>query len=81
MAKTPTVVYGDITQLNTGLKAVAYGLAAIGPGLGIGLIFGLGVLAMARQPELSNVIRQNMILGFAFTEALALVGLVLFFMG
>lgn len=81
MTKTPPVVYGDITQLNTGLKAVAYGLAAIGPGLGIGVIFGMGVLAMARQPEMSNAIRQNMILGFAFTEALALIGLVLFFMG
>ena len=33
------------------LGAVAYGLAAIGPGIGIGLIFGHGIEAMARQPE------------------------------
>ena len=80
MAKTPSVVYGDIMQLNTGLKAMAFGLGAIGPGLGIGLIFGFGVLAMARQPEMSNAIRQNMLLGLAFTESLALIGLVLYFM-
>lgn len=58
------------------LGAVAYGLAAIGPGIGVGIIFGQGVQAIARQPELTNVIRQNMLLGFALTEALALIGFV-----
>ena len=55
---------------------LAYGLAAIGPGIGIGIIFGQGVQAIARQPEAYGVIRQNMILGFALTEALALIGFV-----
>lgn len=54
----------------------AYGLAAIGPGIGIGIIFGQGVQAIARQPEAYGVIRQNMILGFALAEALALIGFV-----
>ncbi|MEV4252021.1 ATP synthase F0 subunit C [Spirillospora sp. NPDC049652] len=58
------------------LGSVAYGLAAIGPGIGVGIIFGQGVQAIARQPELTNVIRQNMLLGFALTEALALIGFV-----
>ena len=31
--------------------SIGYGLAAIGPGIGIGLIFGNGVQAIARQPE------------------------------
>jgi len=59
------------------LSAVAYGLAAIGPGVGIGLIFGHGVEAMARQPEAAGMIRQNMYIGFALTEALALLGIVI----
>lgn len=54
----------------------AYGLAAIGPGIGIGIIFGNGVQAIARQPEAYGVIRQNMLLGFALAEALALLGFV-----
>ncbi|GAA4612432.1 ATP synthase F0 subunit C [Actinoallomurus liliacearum] len=64
-------------DINHGLKSIGYGLAAIGPGIGVGIVFGQGVQAMARQPEMTNVIRQNMILGFAFSEALALIGLVM----
>ena len=44
--------------------------------IGIGIIFGQGVQAIARQPEAYGVIRQNMILGFALAEALALIGFV-----
>jgi F-type H+-transporting ATPase subunit c len=68
---------GDITQLNKGLKAIGYGLAAIGPGAGIGIMFGLSSNAMARQPELSGAIRNNMMIGLAFTESLALIGMVI----
>jgi F-type H+-transporting ATPase subunit c len=58
------------------LGAVAFGLAAIGPGIGIGLIFGLGVQAIARQPEAEQVAFRYMIIGFALVEALALLGFV-----
>ena len=58
------------------LGSIGYGLAAIGPGIGVGIIFGQGVQAIARQPEAYGVIRKNMILGFALTEALALIGFV-----
>ncbi len=58
------------------LGAVAYGLAAIGPGVGIGLIFGHAIEAMARQPEASGRITQYMWIGFSLTEALALIGLI-----
>ena len=64
----------SVISINIG--AVAYGLAAIGPGVGIGLIFGHGVEAMARQPEAAGMIRANMYIGFALTEALALIGFV-----
>lgn len=65
----------SVLQIDIG--AVGYGLAAIGPGIGIGLIFGHGVEAMARQPEAAGLIRSNMYIGFALTEALALIGIVI----
>ncbi|MDA2979722.1 MAG: ATP synthase F0 subunit C [Actinomycetota bacterium] len=61
------------------LKLVGYGLAAIGPGIGIGIVAGSAIEAMARQPEAAGVARTTMFLGIAFTEALALIGFVLFF--
>jgi F-type H+-transporting ATPase subunit c len=64
-------------KLDINFGAVAYGLAAIGPGIGIGLIFGHGVEAMARQPEAAGIIRTNMYIGFTLTEALALIGIVI----
>jgi F-type H+-transporting ATPase subunit c len=64
-------------KLDINFGAVGYGLAAIGPGIGIGLIFGHGVEAMARQPEAAGLIRSNMYIGFALTEALALIGIVI----
>ncbi|MFD0856220.1 ATP synthase F0 subunit C [Actinomadura adrarensis] len=67
---------GVLAEVTGNLGSVAYGLAAIGPGIGVGIIFGQGVQAIARQPELTNVIRTNMLLGFALTEALALIGFV-----
>ncbi|GLW63624.1 ATP synthase subunit c [Actinomadura rubrobrunea] len=75
LAEAVNVLAGD-DRITGSLGAVAYGLAAIGPGIGVGIIFGQGVQAIARQPELYNTIRQNMLLGFALTEALALIGFV-----
>ena len=56
----------------------AYGLAAIGPGIGIGYLVGKSVEAMARQPEAAGMVRTTMFHGIAFTEALALIGFVVF---
>lgn len=63
------------------LNVIGYGLAAIGPGIGVGLVAGNAVQAMARQPEAAGMVRTTMFLGIAFTEALALIGFVLFFLG
>ncbi|MGI9578164.1 MAG: ATP synthase F0 subunit C [Microthrixaceae bacterium] len=57
---------------------MAYGLAAIGPGIGIGYLVGQSVQAMARQPESAGQVQTTMFLGIAFTEALALIGFVVF---
>jgi F-type H+-transporting ATPase subunit c len=67
-------------DISGALALIGYGLAAIGPGIGVGLIAGNAVQAMARQPEAANMVRTNMFLGIAFTEALALIGFVLFFL-
>jgi F-type H+-transporting ATPase subunit c len=66
-------------DLKSGLGSVGYGLAAIGPGVGIGLIVGNSVQAMVRQPEMQGTVRTTMFLGIAFAEALALIGFVLKF--
>jgi F-type H+-transporting ATPase subunit c len=55
-----------------------YGLAAIGPGIGLGYLVGQSVQAMARQPEAAGMVRTTMFLGIAVTEALALIGFVVF---
>ena len=70
------IAAGTTQRLQINFGAVGYGLAAIGPGVGIGLIFGHGVEAMARQPEARGLIQSNMYIGFALPEALALIGLV-----
>ncbi len=63
-------------ELKSGLASVGYGLAAIGPGIGIGYLVGQSVQAMARQPEMAGNVRTTMFLGIAFAEALALIGFV-----
>ena len=73
-------ITGD-DQINFGeaiSAGFAYGLAAIGPGIGIGYLVGQSVQAMARQPEAAGMVRTTMFLGIAFTEALALIGFVVF---
>lgn len=62
------------------LNAVGYGLATIGPGLGIGLIFAAYINGVARQPEARSALQGIALLGFALVEALALLGFVLFFL-
>jgi F-type H+-transporting ATPase subunit c len=69
----------DPGELKNGLKSIGYGLAAIGPGIGIGYLVGQSVQAMARQPEMAGNVRTTMFLGIAFAEALALIGFVLYF--
>lgn len=57
--------------------ALAFGLGAIGPGIGIGII-GAGALnAIGRNPSVASDIKATMILAIAFTEALAIIAFVL----
>ena len=72
---TPEQIKGNAAASGAGM---AYGLAAIGPGIGIGYLVGQAVQAMARQPESAGQVQTTMFLGIAFTEALALIGFVVF---
>jgi F-type H+-transporting ATPase subunit c len=67
---------GDISSVG---KGIVYGFAAIGPGIGIGIVVGNAITAMARQPEAAGMVRTTMFLGIAFIEALAQYGFVLAF--
>ena len=66
-------------EIKGAIALIGYGLAAIGPGICIGIVVGNAIQAMARQPEAAGMARTTMFLGIAFTEALALIGFVLFF--
>ncbi len=61
------------------LNLLGYGLSAIGPAIAIGLIFAAYINGVARQPEARTLLQPIAILGFALAEALAIFGLVLFF--
>ena len=56
--------------------ALAIGLGALGPGIGIGVLAGPALAAMGRNPEAANLIRTNMILAIVFAEAIAIYALV-----
>ena len=66
-------------DINSGLatigKGLVIGLAAIGPGIGLGILIGKSVEAMARQPEYANQVRTTMFIGIGLIEALALFGI------
>ncbi|HEX8033010.1 MAG TPA: ATP synthase F0 subunit C [Ktedonobacterales bacterium] len=56
--------------------AIAIGIGALGPGIGIGLLAGPALGAMGRNPEAANLIRTNMILAIVFAEAISIYALV-----
>ncbi len=66
-------------EITGSVSLVGYGLAAIGPAIAVGLIFAAYINGVARQPEARNLLQPIAILGFALAGALAIFGLVLFF--
>lgn len=71
----------EIATALAALKVIGYGCAAIGPGIGIGVATHGLCTAAARQPELKGTLMGYFFIGAAMSEALALLGLVLFFIG
>ena len=62
---------------------IGAGLATIalaGVGIGVGIIFGSLVMAIARNPSIAKFLFNYAILGFALTEAVALFTLMVVFL-
>ncbi|KMJ59184.1 MULTISPECIES: F0F1 ATP synthase subunit C [Bacillaceae] len=60
--------------------AVAIGLAALGAGIGNGLIVSRTVEGIARQPELKSTLQTTMFIGVALVEAIPIIAVVIAFM-
>jgi len=65
--------------INGSLNMIGYGLAAIGAGVGIGLIFAAYINGVARQPEAQGRLQTIALLGFGLAEQLAIIGIALAF--
>lgn len=66
-------------ELDTIAKAIAIGLGAISPGIGIGMIGSKAMEAIGRNPEAAGKILVPMLLACAFAEAIAIYALVIAF--
>lgn len=69
----PEGITGELKDIGA---ALAIGLGALGPGLGIGLLGAKAMEALGRNPEAAGPIQTNMILAIAFAEAVAIYALV-----
>jgi F-type H+-transporting ATPase subunit c len=69
----------NLAEVVGSLSSIGYGLGAIGPGIGVGIVFAAYIQSTARQPESAGLTRTYMFLGFVLVEALALLGLALAF--
>jgi len=64
-------------------KNIGAGMATIGlvgAGIGVGVVFGCLILAVARNPQLTQQLFGYAILGFALTEAVGLLALMMAFL-
>jgi len=64
-------------------KMLGAGLATIslaGAGAGVGIVFGSLIIGVSRNPENKEQLFQYAILGFALTEAVGLLGLMMAFL-
>ena len=72
----PKTLVLALSALGAGL---AVGFGAIGAGIGMGISAATGLEGMARQPEAEGMLRNSMILSFAFMESVAIYALVIAF--
>ncbi|KRM64752.1 F0F1 ATP synthase subunit C [Ligilactobacillus agilis] len=68
---------GSLTLIGAGLAAAG---AAIGAGVGNGLVISKMLEGMARQPELSGQLRTNMFIGVGLIEAVPIIAIVISFL-
>ena len=63
---------GITGAVKTLAAAIAIAVGGLGPGLAIGMLAAKAMEAIGRNPEARGPIQQNMILGLAFAEAIAI---------
>ena len=68
-----------ILEITGSLNMVGYGLATIGPGIGVAMVFAAVINGTARQPEARGALMSTAWIGFAVVEALAIIGIALAF--
>lgn len=64
-----------LAEVTGSLSTVGYGLAAIGPGIGLGIMIGKVIEGTARQPEMAGKLQSTMFIGVGLIEILALIGI------
>ena len=69
-----------LAEVSGNISVLGYGLAALGPGIGMGILVGKALESTARQPEVSGRIQTLMFIGLAMIELLGLLGFVAFVM-
>ena len=69
----------SLLEISGSLNMVGYGLGAIGPGVGVGLIFAAVINGTARQPEARGKLQTLGYSTFVLSEVLALIGVVVYF--
>ena len=67
-------------NIGTLAVALAIGLGAIGPGIGVGIAGGQALSAIGRNPEAEPLVRINMFIALAFAEAISIYALVIAFL-
>nr|WP_276545003.1 ATP synthase F0 subunit C [Brachybacterium muris] len=65
-----------LSAIEGNIASVGFGLAALGPGIGLGILVGKTAEAQARQPELRSQLQTTMLIGAGFVEFLALLAIV-----
>ncbi|MGV8910299.1 MAG: ATP synthase F0 subunit C [Propionicimonas sp.] len=66
-------------EITGSMNMLGYGLATLGPGLGVAWIFSSVINGTARQPEARGAMLSTAWIGFAVVEALAIIGIALAF--
>ena len=72
LAETTTV----LAQVSGNIATIGYGLAVLGPSIGLGILIGKTLEGIARQPEVAGQLRTTMFIGIGFVEVLGLLGLI-----
>ena len=65
-----------LAEITGSINTIGFGLAAVGTGIGMGIMIGKAVEGMSRQPEVAGQLRSTMLIGAGFIEFIALLALV-----